>query len=92
MSGASLDGTAWQPIATAPKDGSRLLLFSTRDGVSLGAWNTIKYKRWELVDDNTQKAVGVDDHSGWYGSNGEGIEICAVTLTHWMPLPDGPRP
>ena len=81
----------WQPLDTAPKDGARILLFSDRDGVCLGRWVEMKYKRWELVDENTQKAVGEDDYSMWGGSDGEGGELCPATLTHWMALPDGPE-
>jgi len=29
----------WQPIATAPKDGDLLLLYSERDGVRAGYWD-----------------------------------------------------
>ena len=81
----------WQPIDTAPKDGTRILLFSGRDGVCLGRWVEMKCKRWELVDECTQKAVGEDDYSMWGGSDGDGGEISSATLTHWMPLPDGPE-
>jgi hypothetical protein len=70
----------WQPIETAPKDGSDIL----------GAWH------WSYTDEDTgetesgwciDKCHWVEDENstGWRAS------INAARPTHWMPLPDPPK-
>lgn len=80
----------WQPIETAPKDGTVILFWSTRDGVCIGRWCEQKYKRWEAVDETTQRLAGVDDYSDWSANNGESVGMWSKGATHWMPLPEPP--
>lgn len=67
----------WQPIDTAPKDGTKLLLAryvgnplhdSALWWMAAGAWSE-KYQNWN--DTNTPDAF--------------------VCPTHWMPLPEPPK-
>lgn len=67
----------WQPIETAPKDGTRVLVFDA-------AWcggkpmQSVSYWQWyERIDDGSRQRCG-----SWSG---------VTVATHWMPLPDPPR-
>lgn len=65
----------WQPIATAPKDGTWLLLFRyERDG------NRIAEGKW---------GCGLMGTYGW-GGNGWSYPLNNKP-THWMPLPSPPK-
>ena len=81
-------GSPWQPIETAPKDGSMVLLLEFTN----------------LDDYNTQVSVGLwtDLHAGhvvndemvwadWAAGLNEDDEWSALNPTHWMPLPEPPR-
>lgn len=73
----------WQPIDTAPKDGvpgssSRwLLLFG--DGVGFASCTFVGY--WG--------ACGRDDEECWRETSWRGDR---TRPTHWMPLPEPPKP
>jgi hypothetical protein len=74
---------AWQPIATAPRDGSRVLIYTPeaeRQKVQEAYWAT----PWE----------GAPDHQCWWstppGPAGRGYTILQQAVTHWMPLPVEP--
>lgn len=72
--------TDWQPIETAPKDGTRILLLGKEYGepkVSIGAYQDNKV--WSDESSTT------DDGYGWYGHDN-----WSPTPTHWMPLPEPP--
>ena len=71
----------WQPIETAPKDGTRILLYSP-DAMEpkcfIGYWlNDVDYP----------------DGGAWfdYWREDTGLPIDADS-THWMPLPEAPNP
>ena len=36
----------WQPIETAPKDGTRVLVFSTHYGIGVASWNAMCNEWW----------------------------------------------
>lgn len=66
----------WQPIETAPKDGTYVLLWLSGDGYH--------------GPRNCNITVGVHTDSGWYyiadGAGGKTSD----EPSHWMPLPDPP--
>ncbi|KKM22878.1 hypothetical protein LCGC14_1620870 [marine sediment metagenome] len=62
----------WQPIETAPKDGTWVFLFVPGHGPARARWS---------------HNPGMAD--GWR-SHGTGRTI--TQGTHWMPLPEPPRP
>ena len=64
----------WQPIETAPKDGTRMLGASGPD-VSITSWDS--FRKW------INESAVTDDGYGWYGHDD-------WTPTHWMPLPAPP--
>ena len=71
--------TGWQPIATAPRDGTRLLLAVFREGdyvnIGVGAWEFIETSEWD--------GIKVYDWAEYAGSTEE--------PSHWMPLPAPPE-
>lgn len=74
----------WQPIETAPKDGTEMLI-AVNGSVDIGNWQ-------EEKPDSTESGVVVDPGlpAGWYGYLG----LCPWDKpqpTHWMPLPAPPK-
>ena len=73
----------WQPIETAPKDGTRILIYTpkaTRQKVQEAYWVT----PWEDAP---------EDECWWgtpHGPAGRGYTILTKSATHWMPLPAAP--
>lgn len=69
----------WQPIATAPKDGTDILLVEYgRDGygeIDVGSWGFIEKSDWDG-----------SDVIGWLSNYGRITEP-----THWAPLPKAPH-
>ena len=68
--------TDWQPIETAPKDGTNILLVNRRGLMATGLWMAgIRGRGWFLRG-GTKPDTFFNDHHG---------------PTHWMPLPPPPR-
>jgi len=67
----------WQPIETAPKDGTRILAFGQLGLESVVGIGTVK---WEWPDE-------------WHCDPSEASEYSpeSCKLTHWMPLPEPPQ-
>lgn len=86
----------WQPIETAPRDGTPLLLYVP----GCNSWN----RKRGMPDIMT--GIWDDGYSqmdaGWYGdlgdidhgyeSTGACFEHIRLSPTHWMPLPKPPEP
>lgn len=71
--------TAWRPIATAPIDGTDILLW----------WKSCKVPAvgsWSFDDD----ADSDDVKEGWRCDGDDCIPRNQQDCTHWMPLPAGP--
>ena len=76
----------WQPIETAPRDGSEVLVISTRWLAPVPAhYNSREYYEKEYGD-----ALYMDE--GWYPSFSFLFDLPEITIepTHWMPLPAPP--
>jgi hypothetical protein len=67
--------TAWQPIETAPKDGSVLLVCE----VGLDSSMTYAVAFWGAQQDGVETWFGLD------------LLPLGYSLTHWMPLPEPPK-
>lgn len=68
----------WQPIETAPKDETRVLLAKAGKGyVTMGRW-VERFSRDHYVD---------GEH-GWFN---DATQTRIWNPTHWMPLPEAPR-
>jgi len=82
----AMPADAWQPIETAPKDGTDVML-TDGEHVTVGHWiyepgGTTEYRdadgRWIGQDDRDEFAGWID----WMGG---------IDATHWMPLPAASR-
>lgn len=76
----------WQPMETAPKDGTKILVVCVEDSepeIEVTEWYTIESYSWEHVENDMYRRVARPAHSGW---NGNGHRA-----THWMLLPPLPQ-
>ena len=67
--------TDWQPMATAPKDGTMVLLF-----VPDSAILEIVFGRYDTSG----------DEGDWLMDWGNERTVIDVPVTHWMPMPEPP--
>jgi hypothetical protein len=84
----------WQPIETAPRDGSAILLWLKSapdrnyivmgicDNHAIGFW---QYDRWQSIEVEDAGSMG-GEMTGWMS------DWCSLDLnpSHWMPLPTAP--
>lgn len=82
----------WQPIETAPKDGARILFYDPQSSglVMSGCWDK------EFESTRCDEATGESTFRGaWtdYSVASFGYEeYNEFSPTHWMPLPEPPKP
>lgn len=70
----------WQPIETAPRDGTDVLLWCPRGGVTVGRWDEQEYHRRPVPYWRTQH---------WF----ERVSMDRSDQpTHWATLPTAPAP
>lgn len=71
----------WQPIETAPKDGTRVMLYRSGWGIGVvGAWGEHPSKEccgWLLVDGVYVPGALEESFVGW-------AEEAAIMPTHWI--------
>lgn len=72
----------WQPIETAPKDGSCILLFFGQNHYD---------PLMDLFDYRYVLASWVAAKNRWLHKDGSGAGSWHVFPTHWMPLPAPPQ-
>lgn len=73
----------WQPIETAPKDGTAILLCDEESGKwDNQQWSSCVVGWWDTDDEPEWR------DNGDMGCNGQ----CEYEPTHWMPLPEPPKP
>lgn len=75
----------WQPIETAPKDGTQILLYCnyySSSNIEIGSFRN---------DDNDKEG----EEKGWFDNSYDdfscGYASTPLAPTHWMPLPDPPQ-
>ena len=75
----------WQPIDTAPRDSSRVLVANKN---SYGEWRV--HEAWWAIPYD-----GAPQEYGWWCHDGDGCllddSIHPCGATHWMPLPSPPK-
>lgn len=86
----TLDGNAWQPIETAPKDGRTLLLGYLN---ACGKWRTVRgqWMSQNYIDEYWEDPDDVEP--GWFetAEEAEDIPNCwGIDPSHRMPLPAAP--
>ena len=70
--------TEWQPIDTAPKDGTVILIWPAKSAFASSDDELISYVvRWSYLE------------QGWIEASGE--EYAAFYPSHWCPLPAPPK-
>lgn len=77
----------WQPIETAPKDGTEIVLFTHQ-------WDTAHIAYWDWVDGPDDDGTG--GFCAWHLKQDDSGAMSDGLLwpdedwmpTHWMPLPD----
>lgn len=72
----------WQPIETAPKDGSRIML-GNKFGVWMADWRSV-YQSGYRPDNPWASAMLNHDHIKYRPA-------AYWPPTHWMPLPEPPK-
>ena len=80
----------WQPIATAPRDGTTIILWhgdsGLRDRVVVGAYDKRAAHPWRFL--NNPFPLTGNAHDG----DGDGMANAFLTApTHWQPLPEPPK-
>jgi hypothetical protein len=84
---------SWQPIATAPKTGRKVILFYLNRN-SLPRTVMARWVTDEEAAETDGEGVGLE--AGWYECIDNWDEYTEVAIyegepTHWMPLPEAPR-
>lgn len=85
MAGDSM--SAWQPIETAPRDGTWFVIFIPEfesQRYEVGRYNPYYSHNYEEVEGGLYKKVA------WVGYEWDGFNNFGHA-THWMPLPEPPK-
>jgi hypothetical protein len=77
----------WQPIETAPKDGTRVLIVN-EEGLIDAA---IFIQEWTEREEWVRKAKDGDVYRTVREDTGYWLTDIAYCPTHWMPLPKAPE-
>jgi hypothetical protein len=81
------EATRWQPIETAPKDGTWFMIVCADDGdesVEIGCYDPVNFPKYELTEGGLYRKTEVLAW-GWRGFNN------FHRATHWQPLPPPPH-
>lgn len=83
----------WQPIETAPRDGTEILVYRKDCGVLLARWIALSEF---LTDSEIEKSCltseEADEPDWFYADFVAGGRLDGGTCTHWQPLPQPPQP
>lgn len=79
--GGKAEPQGWQPADTAPKDGTRILVFCLHGGIEISEWFELWWDKYEEAGDGMFRKERVLSADGW-NSN---------AFSHWMPLPKPPE-
>lgn len=77
----------WQPIETAPKDGTEILGF----GIWQGEVNGVdEFPTIDIIYGGPTARTDYDARDGWWLCKTGDAYACWLLATHWMPLPEPP--
>ena len=84
-----LDPGIWAPIESAPKNGTRVDLWVERYYIEDHSKPDVEYEGMRIADCywNENAATGL---TGWHTYEGGKYLEHSWSVTHWMPIPDGP--
>lgn len=71
----------WQPIETAPKDGTKILVYTVHGDIELSDWYRFDNSHYEQVEGDLYRKIEDPPTEGWNGNK----------PVFWMPLPSPPR-
>lgn len=76
----------WLPIATAPRDGTRVLGWN---GFEISVMSFLRDKTWQWEAAWAYYGHANEYEPGYIAHTGRGFQpLCS--LSHWMPLPEAP--
>ena len=79
--------SGWQPIASAPKDGTQIIVC-----VGLGIWQSIAAAYWKGAVTFYPDSMQCDEPAGWaWCSDGRRGSRINAEPSAWMPLPAPPE-
>ena len=70
----------WQPIETAPKDGTKIIVWTVHDEVEVSEWFRTTGDEYVEAEGGLYRKENKLYYEGWNGNK----------PTHWMPLPPPP--
>lgn len=71
----------WQPMDTAPKDGTKVDL-----------WVTAGEDSWRMIDAEYRQYQSDRSPEGWYDDEGDSLYQFGVKPLFWLPAPPTPGP
>lgn len=69
----------WQPAETAPRDGTKILVYESCGEFAISHWYHFTYFKYEAVGDLFRR-IEIKDEGQWNSNNFE----------WWIPIPDAP--
>ncbi len=85
----------WQPISTAPRDGTEMLLYAHHEGyearLTYGYWLVLEHGKYlgDCGGECRCPEFGEPPEPFWYSEDGS--FTTEHPPTHWMPLPEPPK-
>jgi len=80
---AAMIVSPWQPIETAPRDGTKILVSHPDMGVEITEWYEITQTNYVEFEGGLYRKERAIFYAGW-NNNGH-------HATHWQPLPEPPK-
>ena len=80
---AAMIVSPWQPIETAPRDGTKILVSHPDMGVEITEWYEITQTNYVELEGGLYQKERAIFYAGW-NNNGH-------HATHWQPLPEPPK-
>jgi len=77
----------WQPIETAPKDGTKVLIVNSDGAIDVAGYVV----QWDEHSELVRKARDGDVYRTVREDTGYWDTETAYWPTHWMPLPEAPN-
>lgn len=73
--------SGWQPIETAPKDGTKILVWTVHNEIELTEWYELRHDKYVEVEGGLFRRKTETYAKGWNGNH----------PVFWQPLPEPPK-